>query len=112
MILKSGRLKRPQALPGDTIPNSRIDLLGPLPYNLGSRQRTLSMHRIRKHIVTDEDNHPVAVQIDYEDWRRIEDALCRAGNAKPPTDLSRHIGKLDWPVDGLEYQGKVRSEWS
>lgn len=68
------------------------------------------MHRIRKYIVTDENNRPVAVQIDYEDWCRIEDALNGAGNAKPATDLARHIGKLDWPVDGLDYQRKIRSE--
>jgi len=70
------------------------------------------MGPIRKRIVTDEANHPVAVQIDYEDWCRIEAALNRSPEAKPPTDLARHVGKLDWPVDGLEYQRQVRSEWS
>jgi hypothetical protein len=68
------------------------------------------MQPIRKRIVTDEANRPVAVQIDYEDWRRIERALDRV-DAKPATNLSKHIGKLDWPVDGLAYQRQVRSEW-
>ena len=30
---------------------------------------------IHKKIVTDEDHRPVAVQIDYDDWLRIERAL-------------------------------------
>jgi len=70
------------------------------------------MHRIRKHIVTDEANRPVAVQIDYEDWRRIERELNRGVAARPPTDLARHMGKVDWPVDGLEYQRHVRRDWN
>ena len=30
------------------------------------------MQSIRKKIVTDERLHPIAVQIDYEDWLEIE----------------------------------------
>ncbi len=66
---------------------------------------------VRKRVIVDEANRPVAVQIDYEDWQKIEQALNASGATKPPTDLARHIGRLDWPVDGLEYQRRVRSEW-
>ena len=69
------------------------------------------MHEVHKKIVTDEASRPVAVQIDYQDWIRIERALGLAPAARGLTDLSRHIGRLDWPVDGLEYQHRVRGEW-
>lgn len=70
------------------------------------------MFNIRKHILTDEANRPVAVQIDYEDWCKIEEALEKTEAQKPPTDLARHVGKLKWPVDGLEYQREIRSAWN
>jgi hypothetical protein len=70
------------------------------------------MLNLRKRIVTDETNRPVAVQIDYADWCKIEEALGGTVMAKSPTDLARHMGKLDWPVDGLEYQQRVRSAWN
>ncbi|HNQ24559.1 MAG TPA: hypothetical protein PKK06_15865 [Phycisphaerae bacterium] len=69
------------------------------------------MLNIRKHLVTDEANRPIAVQIDYEDWCRIEQVLGLDGGQKAPTDLAEHLGKLDWPVDGLRYQQEVRGEW-
>lgn len=69
------------------------------------------MLSINKRIITDATNKPVAVQIDYQDWCRIEEALAET-LPKPPTDLARHIGRLDWPVDGLEYQREIRSDWN
>lgn len=69
------------------------------------------MFEIQKRIVTDENLRPIAVQIDYADWVRIEKLLDERCGAKPETDLSRHVGKLKWPVDGLEYQRQVRGEW-
>jgi hypothetical protein len=69
------------------------------------------MSIIRKKLVTDEFMRPVAVLIEYADWLRIEEALGIRGNGCPPTDLSQHAGKLDWPVDGLAYQNEVRGEW-
>ena len=65
---------------------------------------------IKKRIIKDEKNRPVAVEIDYQDWCKIEEALAPS-TPKPPTNLSRHIGKLDWPIDGMEYQRITRSEW-
>lgn len=61
------------------------------------------MSLIHKKILTDENKRPVAVQIDYAEWLEIEKKLDPHTVTKPPTDLSAHVGKLDWPVDGLEY---------
>ena len=69
------------------------------------------MYDVPKKIVTDENMRPVAVQINYGDWLRIERALGSQTSVRPPTNLARHAGRLDWPLDGLEYQRKVRSEW-
>ena len=70
------------------------------------------MLSVRKRIVTDEANRPVAVQIDYEDWCRIEQALRLSGGDAPVGDLSRFAGVLDWGEDGVAYQRRVREEWS
>lgn len=70
------------------------------------------MPPIRKKIIKDQDDRPIAVQIDYEDWVRLEIALSSMPLAHGETDLARHIGRLNWPVDGVEYQKSVRGEWS
>lgn len=30
---------------------------------------------------------------------------------KNPKPLSEYIGKINWSIDGLEYQNQMRSEW-
>lgn len=69
------------------------------------------MQYVARKLVTDEEMRPVAVQIDYADWLEIEQRLTLPHPLRESTDLARHIGKLDWPVDGLEYQRQMRSEW-
>lgn len=69
------------------------------------------MAEIHKRILTDKQMNPVAVQIDYEEWLEIERLLHLSGSGKATTNLASHMGRLDWPVDGLEYQRQVRSEW-
>ena len=69
------------------------------------------MFEIRKKIINDENMQPLAVQIDYNDWVKIEQALEKSPDGKGLTDLSRHSGRLRWPIDGLEYQRHVRGEW-
>jgi hypothetical protein len=33
------------------------------------------------------------------------------GNSQPrPADIMQYAGQLDWPVDGVEYQRKIRDE--
>lgn len=65
---------------------------------------------IAKKLVTDENLRPVAVQIEYSDWLKIERAL---GLESPPrvTDLSRFSGVLKLTEDPLEFQKRMRSEW-
>lgn len=71
----------------------------------------LKCFNIRKRILTDEANRPVAVQIDEQDWCKIEEALAES-QPKPATDLARHIGKLDWPLDGMDSQHSARASWT
>ncbi len=52
------------------------------------------MHKIRKKILTDETQRPVAVQIDYADWLEIEQHLNLQGEEPRTTDLSRHNGVI------------------
>jgi len=30
---------------------------------------------------------------------------------RPPVDLMKHSGSIDWPVDGITYQRELRDEW-
>ncbi len=30
----------------------------------------------------------------------------------PRKNISKHFGKLKWPMDGLKYQKMMRNEWS
>ena len=66
---------------------------------------------IHKKLVTDEHLQPVAVQIDYEDWLKIEQAL--ALNQTPKvSDLNSYRGVLRLVEEPLEYQNRIRDEWS
>ena len=73
------------------------------------------MKAITKKIVTDENHKPIAVQIDYEDWLEIEKLLDRQ---KLPTrgataeDLNKHAGWLTLTEDPVEFQRRIRDEWS
>ena len=69
------------------------------------------MQRIRKKIVTDEAQQPIAVQIDYADWLKIERAL-NLPQEDEVTDLSLYYGVVSLTEDPLAYQARVRSEWS
>ncbi len=70
------------------------------------------MHKIRKKIVTDETQRPVAVQIDYADWLEIERYLNLHDEEARTTDLSRHEGVITLTEDPLGYQSRMRQEWS
>ena len=69
------------------------------------------MQRIRKKIVTDEAQQPIAVQIDYTDWLKIERSLNLPQEDKG-TDLSRYNGVISLTEEPLAYQARVRNEWS
>lgn len=76
---------------------------------------------IRKKIVTDEDMQPVAVQIDYADWLEIERRLgLEPVTAASPTkknepsllELAEAAAPHWQGGDGLEYQRRIRAEWT
>lgn len=69
------------------------------------------MMRVTKHIVTDENQRPVAVQIEYADWLKIEEALQLVPQRQARTDVSKFVGTLRWDIDGVEYQRRLREEW-
>ena len=70
-----------------------------------------TMQRIRKKIVTDEAQQPVAVQIDYADWLKIERSL-NLPQEDEVTDLSPYNGVISLTEEPLAYQARVRNEWS
>jgi hypothetical protein len=70
-----------------------------------------TMQRIRKKIVTDETKQPIAVQIDYRDWLKIERFL-NLPQEDEATDLSRYSGVIVLTEEPMAYQTRVRNEWS
>ena len=69
------------------------------------------MHVIRKNIVSDESQRPIAVQIDYADWLEIERSLHLADEEAKSLDPSRFAGVISLTEDPLAYQSRVRGEW-
>lgn len=80
--------------------------------------------KVNKKIVTDDQRRPVAVQIDYADWLKIaraldlESAEVEGTKDKPPPGTERLRDLLEaskgiWQGgDGLEYQRRIRAEWT
>lgn len=66
------------------------------------------MYTIHPKIVTDEKKHPIAVQIDYEDWLQIKKILERENTEK---NLDQYAGCINLNEDPLDYQKRVRDEW-
>ena len=71
------------------------------------------MAPIRKHILTDENSRPVAVQIDYADWMRIERLLGQAvvDEADNSEALNKLRGTITLKEDPLDLQRRWRDEW-
>ena len=70
------------------------------------------MRKIRKKILTDGTKRPIAVQIDYADWLEFERSLNVRGVEARATDLSRWEGVISLTEEPLEYQTRIRQEWS
>ncbi len=68
------------------------------------------MRAIRKKILKDDSERPVAVQIDYEDWLEIERLLKLSTRGSQPAD--RYAETIPLGEDPLQYQTRLRSEWS
>jgi hypothetical protein len=76
------------------------------------------MHPIRKKILADEANRPVAVQIDYADWLEVEKLLgltnspvSNGTHSAPTIDLNTFAGTLPLREDPIDFQRRVRDEW-
>ncbi|MDX2002704.1 MAG: hypothetical protein SFW35_09730 [Chitinophagales bacterium] len=41
----------------------------------------------------------------------IKKALLKLKKKRKPFDASKHFGKVDWKIDGLELQKQLRNEW-
>ena len=65
---------------------------------------------LNKKIVTDESLKPIAVQINYADWLKIEHLL-NLRNTPKNVDLSSYSGSIKLTEDPLDYQRRIRSEW-
>ena len=69
------------------------------------------MFEIHKRLVTDENMKPIAVQIDYADWLKIEKAMGMESPALKTVDLARYSGVLELTEEPIGYQDRLRSEW-
>ncbi|MBI4558974.1 MAG: hypothetical protein HY706_15435 [Candidatus Hydrogenedentes bacterium] len=67
---------------------------------------------LRKNLVVDASNRPVAVQIDYADWLVLESQLENLARRGKAVDLSRHAGVLSLSYDPMQHQIGMREEWS
>ena len=70
------------------------------------------MLKIRKKILTDKAKRPVSVQIDYSDWLEIERSLDLRNGETRKTDLSAYEGVVTLTEDPVQYQSRLRQEWS
>ena len=70
------------------------------------------MHKIRKKMLTDESQRPVAVQIDYADWVEIERELDLRSQEGRTTDLSAYHGIITLTEEPLQFQSRIRQEWA
>ena len=73
---------------------------------------------VPKKIVRSEDGTPVGVQIEYDDWKRVEEKLRTLSldsaeeNKKTAFENALDASRGTWTAgDGLEYQRRLRAEW-
>ena len=64
----------------------------------------------RKKILTDETMRPIAVQIDYQDWQKIE-KLLESYQIQQPRSINQVSGSIQLTEDPLQYQQRIRNEW-
>lgn len=69
------------------------------------------MVSFNKTIITDDQQRPIAVQVDYATWLEIERILQERRGVQPGTDLNRLAGKLRLDEDPLLKQRRLRDEW-
>lgn len=68
------------------------------------------MYSLKKSILVDESQEPIAVQIDYRDWLKIERALPgHDDDAETPKDLASLHGSIWLDEDPLDIQNRIRT---
>jgi len=70
------------------------------------------MRKIKIKILLDQTSRPIAVEIEYSDWLEIERSLNLIDNTPRNTDLFAYEGTIKLTEDPLEYQSRIRQEWS
>jgi hypothetical protein len=75
-------------------------------------RKEVYMRKIKKKILTDKAERPIAVQIEYADWLEIERSLNLQDMEPQNTDLSNYEGIITLSEEPLEYQSRIRQEWS
>ncbi|MCG3199223.1 MAG: hypothetical protein GHCLOJNM_03733 [bacterium] len=69
------------------------------------------MIAIKKQVVMDESNHPVAVQIPYSEWVEIERLLDLGDRDRDADSLESLKGTITLTEDPVEFQKRMRGEW-
>lgn len=75
------------------------------------------MPPLTKHILTDEQQRPIAVQIPYEQWLEVEKKLGEPASKESaafPSEAEKVLRRTagTWKLgDGLDYQRRIRAEW-
>ena len=66
---------------------------------------------IHKKIVLDENNKPLEVIINYDEWKEIERILEYRQKIIHREELKKYVGILHIDEDPLYFQRRIRSEW-
>ncbi|MEK6681666.1 MAG: hypothetical protein AABY79_06835 [Nitrospirota bacterium] len=69
------------------------------------------LRTIHKKIVLNENNKPVEVIINYDEWKEIEQLLESTKKGMVRERLKDYIGILHIEEEPLDYQRRIRSEW-
>jgi hypothetical protein len=75
-------------------------------------RKEVHMRKIKKKILMDNAERPIAVQIEYADWLEIERSLNLQDEDPRNTDLSSYEGVITLSEEPLGYQSRIRQEWS
>lgn len=70
------------------------------------------MIKIAKKILMDDNQHPIAVQIDYNDWKKVEQLLGIEKTSDNIPELKEYQGVIHISEDPVQYQKQIRGEWS
>ncbi len=65
---------------------------------------------ISKKFLTDENQNPIAVLIDYQDWLLIEKQL-ELSVLDRSAKINALAGSIQFPIDAMTFQHTLREEW-